>query len=42
MGYEEREHWCRREDENIYGKLFLPGGGRKMAAHAPPRSSRMG
>lgn len=26
MGYEERGHWCRREDKNIYGKLFLPGG----------------
>ena len=26
MGYTEREHWCRREDKNIYGKLFLPDG----------------
>jgi hypothetical protein len=24
MDYEEREHWCWREDKNIYGKLFLP------------------
>lgn len=26
MGYTEREHWCRREDKNIYGRLFLPDG----------------
>ncbi|WP_229769576.1 prolyl oligopeptidase family serine peptidase [Parafannyhessea umbonata] len=26
MGYTECEHWCRREDKNIYGKLFLPDG----------------
>ncbi len=26
MGYGEQERWCRREDKNIYGKLFLPDG----------------
>lgn len=26
MGYYEQDYWCKREDKNIYGKLFLPEG----------------